>query len=528
MAEKSVSDWRFVDASGVFELANPQQHSYLYFPLVNEQGMISVVTPTLHGDAKTGQNTFLTPPVSVEDLHTSRAARNFWVQVAGGGAWSATGNSALQLSRRFGIDPEAVTLKAGFLWHTVTRTNPALGLRAEITSFVPASTDQVELMQVTLTNVSAQPLTLTPTAALPLYGRSADNVRDHRHVTSLLHRIQVHRHGVLVRPTLSFDERGHLPNTVTYAALGAEADGTPPSAFFPLVEDFIGEGGTLDWPEAVVAGLPGVEAGARVDGYEALGGLRFQTVTLPAGRSRRYILILAILEKDAARPEDLMERYGSAAQFEAWRARTEADWTRKLDTLQVDTGDVRFDGWLKWVTLQPILRRICGNSFLPYHDYGRGGRGWRDLWQDILALLITEAGDVSELLLGNFAGVRVDGSNATIIGARPGEFKADRNNIPRVWMDHGAWPLLTTQLYLDQTGDLAFLLREQTYFKDALTHRTQQRDDAWQPEQGTLQRTACRRNLPRHGAGTSAAAAPHTLLQRRRAQPHPAGRGRLE
>ena len=29
--------------------------------------------------------------------------------------------------------------------------------------------------------------------------------------------------------------------------------------------------------------------------------------------------------------------------------------------------------------------------------------------------------------------------------AQPGEFKADRNNIPRVWMDHGAWPLLTDQ-----------------------------------------------------------------------------------
>ena len=61
-----------------------------------------------------------------------------------------------------------------------------------------------------------------------------------------------------------------------------------------------------------------------------------------------------------------------------------------------------------------------------------------------------------ELLFGNFAGVRFDGSNATIIGSAPGEFKADRNNIPRVWMDHGAWPLLTTKLYIDQTGDLLF------------------------------------------------------------------------
>ena len=41
--------------------------------------MMSVVTPTLHGDAKTGQNSFLTLPVSVEDLHNTRSARNFWV-----------------------------------------------------------------------------------------------------------------------------------------------------------------------------------------------------------------------------------------------------------------------------------------------------------------------------------------------------------------------------------------------------------------------------------------------------------------
>jgi hypothetical protein len=82
---------------------------------------------------------------------------------------------------------------------------------------VPASDDAVELMQVVLTNVVDRPLTITPTAAIPIYGRTADNLRDHRHVTSLLHRIFTQRCGVLVRPTLSFDERGQRPNTVTYA-----------------------------------------------------------------------------------------------------------------------------------------------------------------------------------------------------------------------------------------------------------------------------------------------------------------------
>ena len=480
--------WDFCDERGTFELINPQASNYLYFPLVNDSGLVSVVTPTLHGDIKIDQNTFLMPPVSVEDLHTSRAARNFWVKIEGQAAWSVTGNSALQIARRFN-DDEEVKLAAGFLWHTLTRTNATLGLQAEITNFVPPNADQVELMRVTLTNVGAEALILTPTAAVPIYGRSADNLRDHRHVTSLLQRTRTTRYGVLVKPTLSFDERGHQPNVITYAVLGADENGTPPIEFFPAVEDFIGEGGTLDWPEAIVRHLPGMGIDHAIDGYESIGGLRFAPIELAPDESRSFILILAMMDT-ATTPGALIERYGTAAKIDHWQAHTEQYWSKKLETLRVATGDGRFDQWLKWVTLQPTLRRLAGNSWLPYHDYGRGGRGWRDLWQDILALLIVERGDVSELLLGNFAGARIDGSNATIIGSAPGEFKADRNNIPRVWMDHGAWPLLTTKLYIDQTGDLGFLLREQVYFKDRLIYRAQRRDDQWQADQGTLQQTS--------------------------------------
>jgi cellobiose phosphorylase len=486
-----VTGWQFIDDKGTFALSDPQRHSYLYFPLVSEGGLVAAITPTLHGDLKAGQHRFMTLPVSAEDLHISRAARNFWVHVRGHGAWSATGNSAPQTAQAFaGEVGDRVRLEAGFLWHKVTRESAALGLRAEITSFVPPDADQVELMRVTLTNVGERLLILTPTAAIPLYGRSADNLRDHRHVTSLLHRIHTHRHGVLVRPSLSFDERGHRPNTTTYAVLGAESDGTPPVSFFPILEEFVGQGGTLDWPEAIVApSSGGYRAGHQVAGYEAMGGLRFETTSLGPGESRDYLLILAILE-DGTEPDALVERYGDRACFDAWLARTEAVWEGKLGMFRVDLADPRFNLWIKWVTLQPILRRICGNSFLPYHDYGRGGRGWRDLWQDLLAHLMMKPSEVRPLLFGNFAGVRLDGSNATIIGTAPGEFRADRNNIPRVWMDHGAWPLLTTQLYLDYTGDLAFLLEDQVYFKDSWIERGRAVDEAWQPEDGTLLRAA--------------------------------------
>lgn len=484
--QRAQQGWHFIDKHGTFKLDAPHETSYLYFPLVNEAGMISVVTPTLHGDAKTGQNTFLLPPVSVEDLHISRAARNFWIRTAAGQTWSATGNSAAQIAGTLG--EEEVALEAGILWHKVTRANPALGVQAEITNVVPSSDDAVELMRVTLTNVGAEPVTLTPTAAVPIYGRSADNLRDHRHVTSLLHRIRTQKHGVLVTPTLSFDERGHTRNTVTYAVLGAEADGAAPVAFFPTVEDFVGEGGTLDWPAAVVKGRSGVPAGTTLDGHEAIGGLHFVEITLAPGERRAYVIILGVLDEGTA-AATLVERYGTQAQFEDWLAQTKTDWAKRLSAFAVTTGDARFDAWMQWVALQPTLRRWCGNSFLPYHDYGRGGRGWRDLWQDLLSVLLMTQEHVRPLLLGNFAGVRMDGSNATIIGTAPGEFKADRNDIPRVWMDHGAWPLLTTQLYIDHTGDLAFLLAKQPYFKDAFTHRAQQVDVAWQPKDGTALKT---------------------------------------
>ena len=481
--------WEFIDSQGTFRLPNPQRNSYLYFPLVNEAGMMSSVTPTFSGDAKTDQNTFLLAPASAEDLHNNRATRNFWLRINETYIWSATGNSAEQTSRNLTTSADETTLTAGFLWQTIERAHPTLGLQAEVTSFVPAGADRVELMRITLKNTGDQVLRLTPTAAIPIYGRSADNIRDHRHVTSLLQRARCHRNGVLVRPTLSFDERGHTLNKISYAVLGTESDGAAPVGFFADVESFAGEGGTLDWPEAVIANKMVTQvAGGRSEGYESLGGIRFRDVKLLPGAEKAYILILGILQ-EGEDPERLLKRFGSGMHFDEELQRTRSFWYEKLSALQFGTGSTQFNGWLRWVALQPMLRRLMGNSFLPYHDYGRGGRGWRDLWQDILAILIMERTDVSEMLLGNFAGVRADGSNATIIGSQPGEFKADRNNIPRVWMDHGTWPLLTTKLYIDQTGDLKFLMRKQTYFKDQFAYRSREIDSAWTPEQGTQLKT---------------------------------------
>lgn len=480
--------YQFINKKGDFQLDNPEKNSYLYFPIANEAGVMSSVTPTLGGDSKTGQNTFLLAPVSSEDLHNNKSRRNFWCNIVGKGIWSATGRSARQEAMLFTEEKEETSLEAGVMWHKVSRTSKDYGIKSEIISFVPCSDDTVELMVVTITNCNKEALTIIPTAAIPLYGRSADNIRDHRNVTSMLHRITTSQYGVTLNPTLTFDERGHKKNTVVYGVFGAAGEGEKPVGFYPVVEDYIGEGGSFENPLAVVHNIESVSAGYQVDGYEAMGGIRFDQICLAPGENQTYIIVLGYSDTMDGIEEQAEKFLSREACFKALEV-TKTYWNDKIN-VSYSTASSDFDTWMHWVNFQPMLRRIYGCSFLPHHDYGRGGRGWRDLWQDCLALLIMNPSGVREMLISNFGGVRIDGTNATIIGKNQGEFIADRNNITRVWMDHGVWPFLTTRLYIMQSGDLDILLKENYYFKDPQAVRGEEKDPLWQPEDGNRLKTA--------------------------------------
>ena len=485
--------YEFIDKYGSFRMKRPERNSYLYFPLAGDSGLKSCVTPLLGGDSKLDQNTFLLQPVSVEELHNLKSTRNFWCVVEGKGVWSATGASAESEALRDTKLEDESELEAGFMWHKIERRSRKYSLTSRITSFVPMGEAPLEIMEVTVSNHGEETVTVTPVAAVPVYGRSADNLRDHRHVTSLLHRAAVTENGVEVTPTLTFDERGHKKNTLTYFVYGADENGEAPLEFCPSVQDFIGEGGSLAKPMAVYKleeeqGSPWVKAGEQAAGCEVIGALRFSRTQLEPGQEKTWYVYLGIVPREHAAENraQLLQNFGNKKKVEQAFEQVRCTWTERVN-VHYESKDPDWDNYMYWVTFQPILRRIFGCSFLPYHDYGKGGRGWRDLWQDCLALLIMEPDGVRQKLVDYYGGVRLDGTNATIIGEKQGEFLADRNHITRVWMDHGFWPFQTTELYIQQTGDLEILLEEAGYFKDSQIFRGEKKDISWSEGQGLHQ-----------------------------------------
>ncbi len=482
--------WRFLDqdphtlASGTFQAVGAERIGRLYFPLVNEAGMLSWTSPRLQGGPTISHHEFLSPPLTAEDLQHTLIHRDFWIVRPGEHPFSLAGFSPSPPSLRVGT----TTITAGPGWFTLTRPSLDGRFLVQGTLWCPADLNaHVELMWTQVTNTSSRPFTFEAYAAIPMFARSADNVRDHRHVTALLHRVMVDRHGVMVAPTMSFDERGHRLNTTRYHVLAFGPNGRAPTDVWGLEEQFLGEGGTFAAPAAVWQRRHAPSPSPTPPGREAIGGFRFARHTLAPQHSTSYLVLAGITHdpREIARWSRWAKRPRIAQQS---LEMTRADWLQRIHRVAFFTADRQLDQWLTWVGFQPMLRRLYGNSYLPQFDYGRGGRGWRDLWQDCLALLLSDPAAVRPILLHNLGGVRIDGSNATIIGHN-GTFIADRNNIPRTWMDHGVWPTYTTLLYVDQTGDVEFVLSPREYFRDPQLFRARQQDPRWTEAYGYRLRT---------------------------------------
>jgi cellobiose phosphorylase len=446
--------YKFTDRNGTFEIINPQTQG-VYFPLTNKNGtLLSSISPNLSGDIKQDNDHFLTPPASAEDLRGNLLCRrDFFIRV--------NRKNTLRLSAL-----PSSKIECGFLYHKIYKQSNSLAI--EITNFIPHELD-AEVMQIKIKNCADKAVEITPTSFLPLFGRSEKNIRDHRHVSSLLNRIYLDKFGILLKPSMIFDEKGHAENNTVYFVFGYEGNRHPAAGQFPTL-DYFCQDGDLTAPQALEKNLkPLNKKIPGIDGKEACAAFRFKDKFLKPQEEASYYLIMGIAQS-RPRARNLFLKLNTPLKINLIFQETKKYWIKYNAQVEFDFKDHNYNNWLLWVKFQPTLRKLFGCSFLPHFDYGKGGRGWRDLWQDALALIMSEPEKSKALIINNFKGVRLDGSNATIITAG-GEFISDRNRISRVWMDHGIWPYLTTGLYINKTDDLGILLKEITYFKDGQIER---------------------------------------------------------
>lgn len=432
-----------------------------YLPLFNLNGMVSSITPFFSGDLKKGYYNYALKPVSETDLFNLTDKRNvlFFVNNK-----RYDLNGQMEWQQR-----DKITYEISQLKQIIERTNDLFVLTTK--SFV-AVDDNLEVHEIIIKNISKEILNINTVTSFPFYSRSPENIFDHRHVTSLLNKVEIKENTIINKPTLSFDERGHKENNVIYT-FSAISNRTKPNNYVPVLDDYI-NGGSYLHPKGLNDNKYGV--GDIVSGYEVMGTINFKEFSLKPNEEATFLLTMGIFDS-------LKEMEKSINKFNNFEIIKEEEL--KVDNFYKEINNyINFNyhseeriDQLKWVTLQPILRRHLGNSYLPHHDYGHGGRGWRDLWQDLLALIYSADKSVEDSIFENFKGVRIDGSNATIIGNNQGEFIADRNKIVRVWSDHGAWPLLTVKMYIDETGNTDILLKQQTYFEDQFTHYTKRSID---------------------------------------------------
>ena len=470
---KSKALWTFSEGDdSTFIAPNADQTSRLYFPLMNSAEMKSWVTPELKGDICSSFSHYLTPPTITEEIQKTNSSRNCWVSIDGKKPWSATGMSSWQKAERW-VDSNDNTIVEGDTGlFTLKRENTDLKIASEIKVFVPETNDHVELMIIEIENKDNITVSLDVTYSIPLFGRHADNFRDHRQVTTMFQRNFIEDYGVRIKPNIVHDEHGHAPNNKNYIVAGTDEKGNRPEQIWVSMADFIGEGGNLENPESVFKHLNAPKySNGEADGREAIGAFRFSKVKIKPNEKFSYIIIQGISDNETEM-SNWKEKYGDLKKAKKVLDKTLKYWHNYTGTIKYSTPDTDFVKWSRWVIYQVKARQVYGNSFLPDFGYGRGGRGWRDLWQDLLSIFLVDPESARTEILNNFKGVRIDGSNATIIGSKSGEFIADRNNVARSWCDHGAWPAFVLNFYIQQTGDYDILFEQLPYWKDQFTSRT--------------------------------------------------------
>ncbi len=402
--------------------------------------------------------------------------RVVWVRLSNQALWCA--NYAPQRS----IEPSSFKTTFGLGSVTLENETQAVGLKAKLTLFVPTQ-DKVELLLGEITNISDEEQTIDVIPTIPIFGGSRAYVEYHRDVVRLYNKSEhdKSRSAILIKPGLEWVEGSTDASDITYFMKAMTESGKPGSQFYSDRESFLGPHFQWREPLSLAAKLP---ARSPVLGKEAVGAIEFSKITLKPNETFKFVVVTGI-GFTQTQAEEVIQKYSYATAVQE-KQKLEQFWLEQTSQKQIHSQDPNFDtSWNKWWFYQLCMRYWFGNTAHPQFDYGTDFSGWREIWQDMIGIILLNPDKVKEHILKTLEGIRTDGTNATRFFARTKEFGSDEIN--GLWCDHPYWTTQAIWVYVQQSGHLDFFLQDGIkYFKDLYISRGEGKDENW--PKGTIGR----------------------------------------
>lgn len=344
------------------------------------------------------------------------------------------------------------------------------GVRAEITLFVPTGTE-VLVEDVTLTNISGQPLTLD---AIPFVEYTHfDALKQFTNADWVPQTMQSVAHegdgGRKLLAQFAFMNRD-IRQTFLTATI-------PATSFETCRARFLGDNeyGTYADPLSLKQ--------AELSSYEALrgdnvGALMLPLGTLPPGGSKRFRVLLTQQEgnraESLARAKTALAAFDTDEQTDAALATMRKYWDDYLGKLQVKTPSAALDSMVNIHNPRQCFMTKNWSRDLSLYQLGFGGRGigFRDSSQDVMGVLSSMPGEAKELLEKLLSVQKADGSAmhqfyASTMVANEGDSR-EHTDRPNYYGDDQLWIVLAVCAYLKETGDLAFLQQQVPFYDKQL------------------------------------------------------------
>ena len=357
-------------------------------------------------------------------------------------------------------------------------------LSVNATVFVP-NEEMVEIWTVEIKNESSKAQKLDFIPAVPIFGGNRAYVEYHRDVVRLYNKSRITNH-IEILPGLEWVEGSTNSSGICYF-MGAETQkGRKGNRFYSDRETFLGANNMWLKPQAI---LENEAPKAQCCGKEAVGAIEFKNITIPAGKSEKFVIVTGITFNASKGAEQLIKKYTYSNAVKAFE-KLNAFWKERTSRIVITTGDSDFNNsWNNWWCYQLSMRYWFGNTGHPQTDYGSDFSGWRDFWQDMMAATVIDPKGLEERTMKTLEGIRLDGTNATRFFARTKEFGSDE--VHGLWCDHPYWTAQTVMILINFLGDYSFLFREGiAYFKDGYRSRGEVKDIDWKAGTIDSQKTA--------------------------------------